>query len=137
MARYGSYSDQLGGRRPSAGRPRFVPAASKRPARAMLKFDEELHSSWSTLKQWGGFHSDSQFVAHLLSLEEVYIYVHACVIPDRGTVWSGIRFYNYVMYRSAHARPVARSTVTVAYRYTRENVALKSQVWGSLTLAQL
>ena len=41
-----------------------------------------------------------------------------------------------------------RSTVTVAYRYItyniynyiyiyRENVALKSQVWGSLTLAQL
>ena len=31
-----------------------------------------------------------------------------------------------------------RSTVTVAYRYNyRENVALKSQVWGSLTLAQL
>ena len=29
-----------------------------------------------------------------------------------------------------------RSTVTVAYNYI-ENVALKSQVWGSLTLAQL
>ena len=57
-----------GGRRPGAGRPRFVPAASKRPARAVLKLD----SSWSTLKQRGGFHSDSQFVAHLLSLEEVY-----------------------------------------------------------------
>ena len=68
----GMAATQQGGRRPSAGRPRFVPAASKRPARAMLKFDEELHSSWSTLKQRGGFHSDSQFVAHLLSLEEVY-----------------------------------------------------------------
>ena len=34
------------------------------------------------------------------------VYAHACVIPDRGTVWSGIRFYNYVMYRSAHARSV-------------------------------
>ena len=63
---------QRGGRRPGAGRPRFVLAASKRPARAVLKFDKELHSSWSTLKQQGGFHSDSHFVAHLLSLEEVY-----------------------------------------------------------------
>ena len=43
----------------------------------MLKFDEELHSSWSTLKQRGGFHSDSQFVAHLLSLEEVYMCTRA------------------------------------------------------------
>ena len=64
----GMAATQRGGRRPGAGRPRFVPAASKRPARAVLK----LHSSWSTLKQRGGFHSDSQFVAHLLSLEEVY-----------------------------------------------------------------
>ena len=59
---------QLGGRRPGTGRPPFVPAASKRPARAVLK----LHSNWSTLKQRGGFQSDSQFVANLLSLEEVY-----------------------------------------------------------------
>ena len=64
----GMAATQLGGRRPGAGRPRFVPAASKRPARAVLKLD----STWSTLKQRGGFHSDSQFVAHLLSLEEVY-----------------------------------------------------------------
>ena len=65
MARHGSYlAAKQGGRRPGAGRPRFVPVASKRPARAMLKFDKELHSSWSTLKQRGGFHSDSQFVAH-------------------------------------------------------------------------
>ena len=70
----GMAATQQGGRRPSAGRPRFVPAASKRPARAMLKFDEELHSSWSTLKQRGGFHSDSQFVAHLLSLEAEEVY---------------------------------------------------------------
>ena len=68
----GMAATQQGGRRPGAGRSRFVPAASKRPARAVLKFDKELHSSWNTLKQRGGFHSDSQFVAHLLSLEEVH-----------------------------------------------------------------
>ena len=102
----GMAATQQGGRRPGAGRPRFVPAASKRPARAVLKFDKELHSSWSTLKQRGGFHSDSQFVAHLLSGGSIY--VHSCVIPDRSTVWSGIRFYNYVMYRSEHARPIAQ-----------------------------
>ena len=45
----GMAATQLGGRRPGAGRPRFVPAASKRPARAVLKLD----SSWSTLKQRG------------------------------------------------------------------------------------
>ena len=43
------------------------------------------------------------------------IYAHACVIPDRGTVWSGIRFYNYVMYRSARACATRRT----APRYTR------------------
>ena len=69
----GMATTQQGGQRPGAGRPRFVPAASKRPARAVSKFDKELHSSWSTFKQRGGFHSDSQFVAHLLSLEEVYM----------------------------------------------------------------
>ena len=46
-------------------RPRFVAAAS-RPARAVLRFDKELHSSWNILKQRGGFHSNSQFVEHLL-----------------------------------------------------------------------
>ena len=60
---------QQGGRRPGAGRPRIV-AATSRPARAVLIFDKELHSSWNILKQRGGFHSDSQFVAHLISLEE-------------------------------------------------------------------
>ena len=68
----GMAASQRGGRRRGTRRPRFVPAVSKRLARAVLKFDKELHSSWSTLKQRGGFHSDSQFVAHLLSLEEVY-----------------------------------------------------------------
>ena len=44
---------QQGGRRPDAGRPRFVTAAS-RPARAVLRFDKELHSSRNILKQRGG-----------------------------------------------------------------------------------
>ena len=73
----GMAATQQGGRCPGAGQPRFVPVASKRPARAMLKFDKELHSSWSTLKQLGVFHSDSQFMAQLLSLEEVYTRTHA------------------------------------------------------------
>ena len=51
----GMAATQLGGGRPDAGLPRFVPAASKRPARAVLKLD----SSWSTLKQRGGFHASS------------------------------------------------------------------------------
>ena len=68
---------QQGGRCPGAGRPRFVAAVSKRPARAVLIFDKELHSSWNTLKQRRGCHLDSQFVAHLLSLEEVYTRTHA------------------------------------------------------------
>ena len=65
----GMAATQQGGRCPGAGRPRFVTAAS-RPDRAVLRFNKELHSSWSILKQREGFHSDSQFVAHLLSLEE-------------------------------------------------------------------
>ena len=73
----GMAATQQGGRRPGTGRPRFVPAASNRLARAVLKFDKELHSSGSTLKQRGGFYSDSQFVVHLLSLEEVYTRMHA------------------------------------------------------------
>ena len=98
---------QQGGRHPGAGRLRFVVAAS-RPARAVLRFDKELHSSWNSLKQRGGFHSDAQFVAHLISLEEsrqsqlvpsYFCTVILNVIPDRGTVWSGIRFYNYVMWQ--------------------------------------
>ena len=65
----GMAATQQGGRHPGAGRPRFVPAASKRPARAVLKFDKELLEH---LEAAGRIHSDSQFVAHLLSLEEVY-----------------------------------------------------------------
>ena len=44
--------------------------------------------------------------------------MHACVIPDRGTVWSGIRFYNYVciVVRMRDPSPL---------------------VWGSLTLAPM
>ena len=97
----GMAATQQGGRRPGAGRPaRFVPAASKRPARTVLKFElEHLEAA--------GRISLGLTVCGASSLA-FSIYAHACVIPDRGTVCSGIRFYNYVMYRSAHARPVAQ-----------------------------
>ena len=49
----GMAATQQGGRRPGAGRPRFVPAASKRPARAVLKFDKELHSQLEHLEAAG------------------------------------------------------------------------------------
>ena len=98
---------QQGGRRPGNGRPRFVPAASKRPARAVLKFDKELHTQLEQLEAAGRI-SLGLTVCGASSFSGGSIYAHACVIPDRGTVWSGIRLDNYVMYRSAHARPVAQ-----------------------------
>ena len=61
---------QQGGRRPSAGRPRFVAAASKRPARPMLRLDS--------------------------AIAIVFVCIASLTrnVPDRGT---GIRFYNYVI----------------------------------------